>query len=330
MHTSFTLFPSFRTWSTPQSCCRRGQPQGRTSVTSAAASCSSCRAAGTPRPSPVQIPPCTHRALEPERQRLGHGRRRRRRRRLGLGLGLGLGQRHRCVGSAFCRTCVPRTGSVIRTYVAEVGHDEAALSDEQIAGEQVLPSTRPPANICHAARECAGLRVCGAADVPKLRHGQREHGVQLTRERRVIAVVGRHALHLRQVSPVVTLLRGHGPVDLTRSVWGGRWYQGTVHYERKWKSRDSPEGQEARAQIERIKKNRNWGQPYVRSVQVLCSSEILALNIVVAASRRCSSLGMCALPARPLHEWMVCSSARMSLGGNELTGISRTQGGVRE
>ena len=44
-----------------------------------------------------------------------------------------------------------------------------------------------------------------------------------------------------------------------------RWHQGTVHYERKWKGDESLEGKEARAQIARIKKNRNWGQPYVRA-----------------------------------------------------------------
>ena len=37
-----------------------------------------------------------------------------------------------------------------------------------------------------------------------------------------------------------------------------------MYYERKWKGDDSPEGREAMAQIERIKRNRNWGQPYVR------------------------------------------------------------------
>ncbi|PIL34856.1 transporter [Ganoderma sinense ZZ0214-1] len=42
-----------------------------------------------------------------------------------------------------------------------------------------------------------------------------------------------------------------------------RWHQGTVHYERKWRGDDSLEGREAMAQIEKIKKNRSWGQPYL-------------------------------------------------------------------
>ncbi len=136
---------------------------------------------------------------------------------------------------------------------------------------------------------CARPCVRRAADVPELLRGQRGHGVQLARELRVVAVVALHVLHVYQASAVVTLLSGQG-FDLTRSVCGGRRYQGTVHYERKWKGDYSLEGQETRAQIERIKKNRNWGQPYVRSVQVLCCSEVLALNVV---SPCCSSLGIC-------------------------------------
>ena len=45
---------------------------------------------------------------------------------------------------------------------------------------------------------------------------------------------------------------------------GRRWHQGTVYYERKWRGDDSLEGREACEQIEKIKRNRNWGQPYVR------------------------------------------------------------------
>ena len=45
---------------------------------------------------------------------------------------------------------------------------------------------------------------------------------------------------------------------------GRRWHQGTVYYEKKWRGDESQEGVEARAQIEKIKRNRNWGQPYVR------------------------------------------------------------------
>ena len=47
---------------------------------------------------------------------------------------------------------------------------------------------------------------------------------------------------------------------------GRRWHQGTVYYERKWKGDETLEGREAQAQIAKIKKNRKWGQPYVRPV----------------------------------------------------------------
>ncbi|KAI0738821.1 amino acid permease-domain-containing protein [Daedaleopsis nitida] len=42
-----------------------------------------------------------------------------------------------------------------------------------------------------------------------------------------------------------------------------RWHQGTVHYERKYKGDDSPFAKEAMDQIAEIKKNRQWGQPYL-------------------------------------------------------------------
>ncbi|KAI0747493.1 amino acid transporter [Fomes fomentarius] len=42
-----------------------------------------------------------------------------------------------------------------------------------------------------------------------------------------------------------------------------RWHQGTVFCERKYKGQDSEQGQEARKHIEEIKKNRQWGQPYL-------------------------------------------------------------------
>ena len=39
-----------------------------------------------------------------------------------------------------------------------------------------------------------------------------------------------------------------------------------MYYERKWKGDETLEGREAQAQIAKIKKNRKWGQPYVRPV----------------------------------------------------------------
>ena len=48
-----------------------------------------------------------------------------------------------------------------------------------------------------------------------------------------------------------------------------RWHQGTVYYERKWARDESEDGKEARDQIEQIKKNRSWGQPYVRVFRAL-------------------------------------------------------------
>ena len=37
-----------------------------------------------------------------------------------------------------------------------------------------------------------------------------------------------------------------------------------MYYENKYKDQDTDEAKTARAQIETIKKNRQWGQPYVR------------------------------------------------------------------
>ncbi|RPD71597.1 hypothetical protein L226DRAFT_537868 [Lentinus tigrinus ALCF2SS1-7] len=42
-----------------------------------------------------------------------------------------------------------------------------------------------------------------------------------------------------------------------------RWHHGTVHYENKYKDQDTDEAKIARTQIETIKKNRQWGQPYL-------------------------------------------------------------------
>ena len=69
--------------------------------------------------------------------------------------------------------------------------------------------TGPPigrADLRDAARERARLGVSRAAHVPELRRGQREHGVQLARERRerrVAAVVGGDALHVYSVRLMV-------------------------------------------------------------------------------------------------------------------------------
>ena len=41
-----------------------------------------------------------------------------------------------------------------------------------------------------------------------------------------------------------------------------------MYYENKYKDQDTDEAKTARAQIETIKKNRQWGQPYVRLVPV--------------------------------------------------------------
>ena len=56
-----------------------------------------------------------------------------------------------------------------------------------------------PADIRHAPRERARVRIGRATDIPELRRGEREHGVQLARqrrERRVAPVVGGHAVHI--------------------------------------------------------------------------------------------------------------------------------------
>ena len=183
----------------------------------------------------VQVPPCARRALDAERQRLG-GRR-------WLGLGLGCGQRHRCVliPLTFIGSIYTLSGGSPTDYAANNRREEPALSDADLAGEQVLPSNQP-------------TYVMPLASVL------------------VSASVGLLTFLSYGTGSANTVFNWLGNVASVASLqsWAGmlftyiRWHQGTVHYERKWKGDELLEGREARAQIAKIKKNRSWGQPYVR------------------------------------------------------------------
>ena len=85
-----------------------------------------------------------------------------------------------------------------------------------------------------------------------------------------------------------------------------------MYYERKWKGDDSPEGREAMAQIERIKRNRNWGQPYVRRC---CAA--FALSASYRSASELSILVSLVRPrtirARPIHKRMVGRSCSPSV-----------------
>ena len=72
-----------------------------------------------------------------------------------------------------------------------------------------------------------------------------------------------------------------------------RWHQGTVYYERKWARDESEDGKEARDQIEQIKKNRSWGQPYVRVFGARFAWVWLGCVVRMLTVRACGSwLGM--------------------------------------
>lgn len=45
-----------------------------------------------------------------------------------------------------------------------------------------------------------------------------------------------------------------------------RWHQGTVYAEKKCADMPEDEAETVREQIKEIKKNRQWGQPYVRKL----------------------------------------------------------------
>ncbi|PIL34845.1 transporter [Ganoderma sinense ZZ0214-1] len=128
--------------------------------------------------------------------------------------------------------------------IAEVGRDDTdtVLSDEEMRGEQVLPSTRnQPTYVMPLASVLVSASV---GLLTFLSYGAGSANTVFN--------------WLANVASVASL-----------QSWAGmlftyiRWYQGMVHYERKWKGDDSLEGREAMAQIEKIKKNRSWGQPYL-------------------------------------------------------------------
>ncbi|KAM5541191.1 hypothetical protein V8D89_005120 [Ganoderma adspersum] len=124
--------------------------------------------------------------------------------------------------------------------IAEVGRDSPVLSDADLAGEQVLPSSQP----AYVMPLASVLVSASVGLLTFLSYGTGSANTVFN--------------WLANVTSVASL-----------QSWAGmlftyiRWHQGTVYYERKWKGDDSLEGREARDQIEKIKKNRNWGQPYL-------------------------------------------------------------------
>ncbi|PIL34844.1 transporter [Ganoderma sinense ZZ0214-1] len=132
------------------------------------------------------------------------------------------------------------TDSDADSEIVEVGRDEVVLSDAELAGEQVLPSSQP----AYVMPLASVLVSASVGLLTFLSYGAGSANTVFN--------------WLVNVASVASL-----------QSWAGmlftyiRWHQGTVHYERKWRGDDSPEGREAIAQIEKIKRNRNWGQPYL-------------------------------------------------------------------
>ncbi|KAM5541193.1 hypothetical protein V8D89_005122 [Ganoderma adspersum] len=122
----------------------------------------------------------------------------------------------------------------------EIRRVEPPLSDEEMRGEQVLPSNQPTYVMPLAS-------VLVSASVGLLTFLSYGTG---------------------SANTVFNWLANVTSVGSLQS-WAGmlftyiRWHQGTVYYERKWKGDDSQEGREAQAQIAKMKKNRKWGQPYL-------------------------------------------------------------------
>ncbi|RPD71596.1 hypothetical protein L226DRAFT_171196 [Lentinus tigrinus ALCF2SS1-7] len=54
-----------------------------------------------------------------------------------------------------------------------------------------------------------------------------------------------------------------------------RWHRGTVHYERKHQDQDTEVARKAKAEIAIIKKNRQWGQPYLAWYAFVLIAEVL-------------------------------------------------------
>ncbi|KAM5541192.1 hypothetical protein V8D89_005121 [Ganoderma adspersum] len=124
--------------------------------------------------------------------------------------------------------------------VAEIRRTEPPLSDEEMRGEQVLPSNQPT----YVMPLASVLVSASVGLLTFLSYGTGSANTVFN--------------WLANVASVASL-----------QSWAGmlftyiRWHQGTVHYERKWKGDDSLEGREAQAQIAKITKNRSWGQPYL-------------------------------------------------------------------
>ncbi|KAM5541211.1 hypothetical protein V8D89_005140 [Ganoderma adspersum] len=124
--------------------------------------------------------------------------------------------------------------------IAEHPREEPPLSDADLAGEQVLPSSQPT----YVMPLASVLVSASVGLLTFLSYGTGSANTVFN--------------WLANVTSVASLQSWVGMLFTYI-----RWYQGTVHYERKWKGDDSQEGKEARAQIARIKRNRNWGQPYL-------------------------------------------------------------------
>nr|VWO98206.1 Acetolactate synthase (EC [Ganoderma boninense] len=123
--------------------------------------------------------------------------------------------------------------------IAEIGRDEPVLSDDEMRGEQVLPSNQPT----YVMPLASVLVSASVGLLTFLSYGAGSANTVFN--------------WLANVASVASLQSWVGMLFTYI-----RWYQGTVYYERKWKDVETREGREAMAQIARIKKNRNWGQPY--------------------------------------------------------------------
>ena len=96
-----------------------------------------------------------------------------------------------------------------------------------------------------------------------------------------------------------------------------RWHQGTVYYERKHKGQDTEAARKAQEHIADIKKNRQWGQPYVRRTYV-CAGDLRMLTLSMLLARL---VRVHPVYARAVHEWMVREQLCRLTGSRLNTGV---------
>ncbi|TBU42274.1 amino acid transporter [Dichomitus squalens] len=134
-------------------------------------------------------------------------------------------------------------------------HVEHALTDQEIAGEQVLPSSQPT----YVMPLASVLVSASVGLLTFLSYGAGSANTVFN--------------WLVNVASVASL-----------QSWAGmlftyiRWHQGTVFHEKKWEKDESEEGREAMAQIAKIKENRNWGQPYLAWYALILCMVVLFTN----------------------------------------------------